>query len=141
MKKYFLILVLIFISNSFAQNENKNLTKGYENGNVWNSFYVIDSKINYLSNMLERFHLLGKKPIIYKDSVCYNIFYKELKNSNSNKNISLNDIENEIDVFYSIKVNIRIPILNAFCYSLRKLQGFSKLYLNNYRKNLLKMFN
>lgn len=141
MKKYILLLILLFISNLPAQNENKNFTKGYENGNVWNSFYIIDSKINYLSNMLEKFHVLGEKPLIYKDSVCYNIFYKELKNSNFGKGISLNDIVNEIDVFYSNSKNLRIPILNAYCYSLRKLQRFSKFYLNNYKKNLLKIFN
>jgi hypothetical protein len=51
--------------------------------------------------------------------------------------ISLEDIVNEIDKFYSSNDNMIIPIIFAYCYSIKKYAGASIEELTDYKKQIL----
>jgi hypothetical protein len=47
------------------------------------------------------------------------------------------DMINSIDKFYSNRNNLVIPIVFAYCYSIKNFAGVSTEELNSYRENLL----
>ena len=51
--------------------------------------------------------------------------------------ISLNDVVNKIDEFYSQKDNLIIPIIFAYCYTIKKFAGASLEELAVYRNEVL----
>ncbi len=51
--------------------------------------------------------------------------------------ISLEDVVEEIDVFYSRSDNMIIPIIFAYCYTIKKFAGISMKELNTYKEEVL----
>lgn len=137
--KYLFLLAFILSINIFPQTER--YTKGAENGYTWirmedpNQFYST-SKETYLSSILERFRLTGEKYPEIESLSCSDDMQK-LFSEGKSEEISLEDIVNEIDEFYSISDNMTIPIIFAYCHSIKKFAGASIEELNDYRKQVL----
>jgi hypothetical protein len=137
--KYLFVLLLIFAANAFPQSER--YTKGAENGYTWirmedpNQFYST-SKESYLSSILERFRLTGEKYPEIESLSCREDMEKLFSEGKSDE-ISLEDIVNEIDKFYSSNDNMIIPIIFAYCYSIKKYAGASIEDLTDYSKQIL----
>ena len=137
--KYLFVPFLIFTATVLSQSQR--YTKGAENGYTWirmedpNQFYST-SKETYLSSILERFRLTGEKYPEIESLSCSDDMQK-LFSEGKSEEISLEDIVNEIDVFYSISDNMTIPIIFAYCHSVKKFAGASIEELNDYRKQVL----
>jgi hypothetical protein len=137
----FFIAVLFLNINLTAQD--KRYTKGAENGYVWieleNTPNVItDYKFQFLSSMLENQKvqiLYGKKTQLQLG--CRDDIYK-LGDSEKSGEIELDDIVILIDEFYNNDENLVIPIIAAYCYSIKFFSDYSKKDLEIYRQELLK---
>ncbi len=139
MNSYLFSIILIITSTLFAQPER--YTKGAENGYTWISMgnpHLLndDSKDIYLSGILERLRLLKvTHPLV--DSLSCREEYISLLKEGKPGDITMSDIITSIDKFYSNRENLVIPIVFAYCYSIKKFAGVSKEELNSYREKLL----
>lgn len=142
MKRFF-VLAFILSINIFPQTER--YTKGAENGYTWimmedpNQFYST-SKETYLSSILERLRLTGEKYPEIESLSCREDMEKLFSEGKSNE-ISLEDIVNEINKFYSSSDNMIIPIIFAYCYTIKKFAGASTKKLKAYKDEVLKFCN
>ncbi len=137
--KYFIITVLLFTINIFPQSER--YTKGAENGYAWISMdepvlMYSTSKENYLSSILDRIKLTKEKYPEIASLSCKEEINELTKHGKSNE-ISLNDVVNEINKFYSEEDNLVIPIVFAYCYTIKKIAGSSSEELDVYRNEVL----
>jgi hypothetical protein len=137
--KYFFVLVFILSINIFPQTER--YTKGAENGYTWirmedpSQFYST-SKESYLASILDRIRLTGEKYPEIESLSCREDMEKLFSDGKSEE-ISLEDIVYEIDKFYAIGDNMIIPIIFAYCYSIKKFAGSSGEELYNYKQEVL----
>jgi len=136
--KYLFVLLLIFAANAFPQSER--YTKGAENGYTWMGMEdpiqpYNTSKENYLGSMLDRYRLTQEKYPEIASLSCREDMNK-LFNEGKSEEISLNDIVKEIDGFYSNSDNMIVPIIFAYCYTIKKFAGVSQEELSNYRKEI-----
>jgi hypothetical protein len=138
MKCYFLILLLFTVS---VLPQTERYTKGAENGYAWITMddpalmYSI-SKENYLSSILDRIKLTKEiHPEIASLSCREEI--NQLATEGKSYQISLNDVVIEIDMFYLQNDNLIIPIIFAYCYTIKKFAGRSKEQLDDYREEIL----
>jgi len=137
---YLTVLIYFFSANAFPQSER--YTKGAENGYAWIRMedpaqYYSTSKENYLGSILDRYRLTEEKHPEIASLSCRNDMNKLLKEGKSEE-ISLEDILNEINIFYSGSENMIIPIIFAYCYSIKKLAGANAKELSVYKKEVLK---
>jgi hypothetical protein len=137
------VLLFIFAANACAQSER--YTKGAENGFTWirmedpiQSYNT--SKENYLGSILERYRLTQEKYPEIASLSCKEDMNKLLDEGKSDE-ISLDDIVKEIDGFYSNGENMIVPIIFAYCYSIKKFAGASAKDLNIYKEEVLKFCN
>lgn len=143
MSNYLIGIILLIASTLFAQPER--YTKGAENGYTWISMgnphlLYDDSKEVYLSGILERLRLLKlTKPLI--DSLSCREEYDALLKEGKSGDITMADMITSIDKFYTNSKNLVIPIMFAYCYSIKKFAGVSKENLNSYREKLLAFSN
>jgi hypothetical protein len=61
----------------------------------------------------------------------------KLGESKNSEELDLNFMVKMIDEFYSIKENLVIPVIGAYCYCVKDLAGLSLKDLESYRKELL----
>jgi hypothetical protein len=54
---------------------------------------------------------------------------------------SLEDVVKKIDKFYSREENLVIPIIFAYCYTIKQFAGASPKELNKYKEEVLKFCN
>ena len=137
--KYLALFILFFAAAAFSQSGR--YTKGAENGYTWirmedpGQLYST-SKETYLSSILERFRLTGEKYPEIESLSCSEDMEKLLREGMSDE-ISMEDIVFEIDKFYLTGDNMIIPIIFAYCYSIKKVAGVSTEELNDYRKQVI----
>jgi len=141
--KYLFVLFLFFAANAFPQSER--YTKDSENGYTWISMedpvqFYSTSKENYLGSILDRYRLTEEKHPEIASFSCRNDMNKLLEEGKSEE-ISLDDIVKEIDGFYSHSDNMIVPIIFAYCYSIKKFAGASIRELNVYKEEVLKFCN
>lgn len=137
--KLFFTLVIISVIHVYPQAER--YTKGAENGYTWirmedpNQFYST-SKETYLSSILERFRLTGEKyPEI--ESLSCKEDMKKLFSEGKSDEISMEDIVNELDKFYSEEQSLVVPIIFAYCYTIKKISGVNETELADYKNQVL----
>lgn len=136
----FLIGILLFISAiTVAQSER--YTKGAENGYTWIAMEkpavaYSDAKYNYLSGMLEKYRTLNEKFPEVAHLGCKNNVNILLEDGMSDK-LSLNDMVDAIDKFYSTNENLATSIVFAYCFCIKALAGINTDKLENYRKEIL----
>ncbi|MGB5288836.1 MAG: hypothetical protein WBQ32_14330 [Ignavibacteriaceae bacterium] len=141
--KYLFVVILFFTITSFAQSER--YTKDAENGYMWlamddpNLMYN-SSKENYLSSILERLRITGEKNPEISSLSCREDIDKLFSEGKSDE-FSLEDVVKTIDKFYSTKDNLVIPIIFAYCYTIKKFAGASTKELNEYKEGVLKFCN
>jgi len=137
--KYLFVLLLIFAANTFPQSERH--TKGAENGYAWirmedASRPYNTSKESYLSSILDRFRLTGERYPEIASLGCREDIEKLFSEGKSDE-ISLEDVIKGIDTFYSRNDNMIIPIIFAYCYSIKKFAGESTKELNAYKEEVI----
>jgi len=141
--KYLFVVILFFTTISFAQSERH--TKDAENGYMWramddpNLMYSA-SKENYLSSILDRFRVTGEKYPEIESLSCREDMNKLFSEGKSDE-FSLEDVVKNIDKFYSRNDNLIIPIIFAYCYTIKKFAGASVKELNEYKMNVLTFCN
>jgi hypothetical protein len=141
-KKNFLAF-LILTAISFPQTER--FTKGAENGYAWlamddPSLMYNTSKEIYLSSILERISVTGEKHPEIASLGCRDDINKLLSKGKSDK-YSLEDVVKKIDEFYLRAENLVIPIIFAYCYTIKNFAGASSKELNKYKEEILKFCN
>jgi hypothetical protein len=99
------------------------------------SQYYSTSKETYLSSILERYSLTQEKHPEIASFSCRDDMNKLTADGKSDE-ISLEDVVEEIDKFYSQSDNMIIPIIFAYCYTIKNFVGVSQEELNNYRKQI-----
>ena len=139
MKNYFIVFLALLPITVFTQSER--YTKGAENGYTWirmedPSQHYSTSKETYLSSILERYRLTQEKHPEIASFSCKEDMEKLSDEGKSDK-ISLEDVVEEIDKFYSQSDNMTIPIIFAYCYSIKKFAGVRIEELNEYKYDVL----
>jgi hypothetical protein len=137
--KYLFLYVLIFAANSFPQHER--YTKGAENGYAWQRMedpaqFYSTSRETYLSSVLQRLRLTGES-YPETDSLGCRQEINRLFAEEKSGEILLADVVKEIDKFYSQSDNLVVPIIFAYCYSIKKFAGAGAEELNAYREKVL----
>jgi len=141
--KYISASVLIFILSVYPQEER--YTKGAENGYMWLAMddpvlSYNTSKENYLSSILERFRVTNEKYPEIASLSCRDDIDRLFGDGKSDA-FSLEDVVEEIDRFYSVTDNRIIPIIFAYCYTIKTFAGVSTDQMNNYKKDVLAFCN
>lgn len=142
MKTILTIALLLFVSSVFAQD--RFYTKGLVNGYAWtdknSTMALTHSKTESLGAILERRNSLSlPNSDLNKSSFpldCDSDIEKLDKLSKSNT-IELDVIVKMIDEFYAKKENLIIPVLGAYCCSVKKLAGVIPEEIEKYRNKLL----
>lgn len=139
MMKLFINLTLIITINIFCQEER--FTKDLENGYTWIKMeapaqYYSTSKETYLSSILERYRLTQEKHPEIASLGCKEEIRKLYEEGKSDK-ISMSEVVKKIDVYYSEKDNMYVPIIFAYCYTIKKLSGASEAELDEYEKQVM----
>jgi hypothetical protein len=125
-----------------AQHLVERFTHGAENGYSWleyakTSHTTEDYRYNYLAAMLD-YHrgrkILGLKPKVPID--CFDEIYK-LSEAGKGEELELHAMVELVNKFYSTEENLIIPILGAYCYSIKSLTEIKVEKLEAYRKELL----
>jgi hypothetical protein len=138
-----LFLIVILYGSSFSQVYDKRYTHDSENGFMWQDFekrmIAKNVKHDFLSSMLEnqRFKNISGN---YKDKLSCEDDIKYLQSKVSDS-IDLNRIIEMIDLFYSSKDNLIIPIRYSYCHCIKELAGFQSEELEFYRQKLLDFSN
>ena len=140
---YFLMFIVIFSATTNAQSER--YTKGAENGYTWlamddPSLMYNTTKENYLSSILDRMRITGERYPEVSSLGCRTDIDKLFTEGKSDE-FSLEDVVNEIDRFYSQRDNLIIPIIFAYCYTIKKFTGVTAKELNEYKKKVLTFCN
>lgn len=136
---YSSVLIFYWTTTHFPQDER--YTKGAENGYTWlamddpNLMYNT-SKENYLGSILDRIRITQEKHPEIASLSCREDINKLLSEGKSEE-ISLEDVAKEIDKFYSRNENLVIPIIFAYCYTIKKLAGVKVKELDKYREDVL----
>jgi hypothetical protein len=141
--KYYFFFFLIFSIALLAQE--KRYTKGAENGYTWlemekPALMYSTTKETYLASILERYRLTEEVYPEISSFACKGDIKKLSAQSDSNE-ILLQDVVDEMDKFYSKKENLVIPIIFAYCFTIKKFAGASKTELNDYRESVLRFCN
>lgn len=136
--KYAIIIIPLFIIEVFPQSER--YTKGAENGYAWlamdnPALHYSVSKENYLSSILERLRITKEKHPEVSSLGCKAEITSLSKQGKSNE-ISMSDIVNRIDNFYLENRNLVIPIVFAYCYTIKKLAGAIDKELEDYKNEV-----
>ena len=140
---YIFVFIAIFSATTNAQSER--YTKGAENGYTWlamddPSLMYNSSKENYLSSILDRMRITGERYPEVSSLGCRTDIDKLFTEGKSDE-FSLEDVVNEIDRFYSQRDNLIIPIIFAYCYTIKKFAGATAKELNKYKKEVLTFCN
>ncbi|MGQ9799546.1 MAG: hypothetical protein ACUVRG_09710 [Ignavibacterium sp.] len=136
---YTIYIILLIQIHSLAQD--KRFTHGAENGYMWIDFekYSImrDMKYDYLSSMLERQRIINIFRL-QNDSLGCKEEIKALLKVNQQNQIDLSVMVKQIDKFYSEEKLRIIPIVFAYCYSVKEMAGKSEKELKEYLISILK---
>ncbi len=137
--KLFFSFVIIFAIHVYPQAER--YTKGAENGYAWlamddPALHYSVSKENYLSSILERYRLTQEKYPEIESLGCRKEIDKIYADGKSGQ-VSLKDVVMEIDEFYSDEKNMVVPIIFAYCYTIKKNSGVSESELADYKNQVL----
>jgi hypothetical protein len=149
----FIILPTLLILASqqvFSQQTEEELsTKGeaariiysWSNGRAWKLLNA-QSKITFLNGIEEGIMLqLQESWTRFKSDSPSKKIAEETSVSLMIRGFRFYDLVQQIDDFYSDTSNIRIPIVEAYKYTLRKLRGTSKQELENYTAKLRQKYN
>jgi len=136
---YLISIILLITSTLFAQPGR--YTKEEENGYGWMAMenpgvVYSNTKYKYISGMLERYGTVNERILEVEHLGCRMDVNKLLEDGKSDE-LSLDDIVDAIDKFYSDRKKLVIPIVYAYCYSIKNFAGVSKEELNSYREKLL----
>jgi hypothetical protein len=143
MKTTIILIVLFFSLCLFAQD--KIYTKGLPNGYAWTaplspSTPTFAREESLLASVQERLYTEKNDPLRNKQRFplgCES-FIDSLLDIGYSDSLAINEITLEIDKFYKNEENLIIPVLGAYCYSVKKLVGVSADELEEYRQELLK---
>ncbi len=146
-----LLCILCVYSTINLVAQDKFYSKGLANGYAWTDRYSTNtlaySKRESLGKMLPYKMIRPDKNIrIDQNSIQRKISFpleceddvRELAKINEEEMIDIGVMVKMIDEFYAYEDNRIIPVLGAYCYSVKKLVGINSEELENYRLKLLK---
>ena len=120
----FNILFFSFAISLLAQD--KLYTKGLPNGFAWTAPLTLSKNVygkeeSLLSSLQQRSYL--SEVDTSKSNRTFPLNCDELINklSGDNAEIDFKDIAKQIDIFYTNKENLTIPVLGAYCYCVKQL--------------------
>jgi hypothetical protein len=147
MKRF--LLSLFVISFALAQDKENDETrttvwlnhKGYvvSNGKGWKELDT-QSKIMYLNGIEEgvRLFLLNATSGEYKKST--GVLFK-VENNLIISGFHFSDLVEQVNDFYSDASNLRIPVIEAYAYTVRKMKGDTPQELQLFQSLLRKKYN
>jgi hypothetical protein len=94
------------------------------------------SKENYLNSILDRLRLTNENYPEIASLSCKEDINKLSIEGKSDK-ISITDVVSEMDKFYAQNDNLVIPIIFAYCYTIKTFAGASTKELSDYRDEVL----
>lgn len=137
-----LTIILCFYSAINLLAQDKISTKGLPNGYAWTAPLSTSKPIYAKEESLLASLQLRNRLSKIDSSINKKFFPLDCdeyinKLESENTTIEFKDVANLIDSFYTVKENLVIPILGAYCYSIKKLAGINPEELENYRQKLL----
>ena len=141
MVKFFLFFV-VFSIQSYAQTIDHRYTQGAENGYTWIMLKDVptkltDNKQQYLSSMLENQRYTNQNSGKTKFPLGCREDISKVGRSDIYQELELDDMVKMVDDFYTVEENLIIPIMGAYCYSVKYLAGVTDEELEKYRQDLL----
>ncbi len=130
-----LSLLLLLSFNSNAQLDDFDKTLGFPNGRMWEKM-DLQSRIMFLYG-IENGISLAVVDLVGEDEKKLSA----LKEKYTIKGFNFSDLENQVNIIYSDRANIRIPIIDIYVYSIKKLRGASSKELEDRLTLLRKGYN
>ncbi len=128
--------------------ENEQTTKGmtgqdrysWANGRAWK---VLDaqSRITFLDGIEEGIYLLLRQSWEKTNVDAEKRLLEKEADQLTVRGFRFYDLVQQIDDFYQDSSNVRIPVVDAYIYTLRKLKGAKKQELENYAAELRAKYN
>lgn len=141
MRILFLFLIIVFNLPSLAQQSEQDIKK--QDGYYWHSItspvLYGNPKLDFLSSMLERYNILRQAENKDYLNDCRAELHKLQEDSRRN-DFGLSKIVKLMNNFYSVKDNLDIPIVDAYCYCIKEVAGASKEELIKYKNELLERY-
>ena len=135
-------ILIVGVTTNLAQTNNY-FKAILDNGYAWISLCEplsinADNRYNYLVSLLGNQRLKKLSKSNYSLIDCEDDITELDKSLPQVNRIDLNFMVKMIDKFYDNKENLIIPILGAYCYSIKELAGYNDNDLEAYRQGLLK---
>lgn len=128
-----LIILFLFTGSAISQIQKADneefYTYGYSNGKLWETFNK-QEKILVLMGTEEGIAFVSEWTENNKP-------YEEL----SIQGFRMSDIVSEVDLFYSQRANIRVTVVAAYSYVIKKMKGATVKELDEYAASLRKKYN
>lgn len=138
-----LVSIFIFIViNIYLSAQDKIYTKGLPNGFAWTaplspSTPVYAKEESLLASLQQRNYWTNIDSSINKRSFPLDCDEYINKLKSNNIAVDFEEITKLIDVFYTTEENLIIPVLGAYYYGVKELNGMDAEELENYRQELL----
>lgn len=134
------IALSLFALTILAQD--KFYTKGLANGYAWTAALSVRPPVyakeeSLLASLQQRNILSNIDSSINKRSFPLDCDDDINKLRKENNLIDFKDVVKRIDMFYTIKENLIIPVLGAYCCCIKELIGISNEDIEKYRKELI----
>ena len=138
MKILFLFSIIVLSLTTSAQQKEQDITK--QDGYYWHSItspvLYGNPKLDFLSSMLERYNILRQVENTDYLSDCRAELHK-LQDDSRRTDFGLGKIVKLMNNFYSVKANLDILIVDAYCYCIKEIAGVSKEELIKYKNELV----
>ena len=132
-----LVIVLCLTTASAEQNDLQMLTQGLHNGRTWENF-TGDEQATFLLGVDEGLFLLAR----HQQMASRTSEVREALNSLTlTSGFTTRDLSSEVTSFYRERANIRVPIIYAYEYALKKTKGASQRELIEFTTSLRKQWN
>ena len=137
MKKALVTLIVLYSIILSAQQE-RFYTQGSYNGYAWNNMFI-DSKLNFLSSMLDKWKYSDQPFNGATDSNCVSIL-KKILSGKIRINSSLRDMVGYLNSFYSENENLEIPVVSSYCTIVENIFDFGIPYRKETTDSLRVLF-
>lgn len=141
MKIVLAIILSLFTFSILAQEKiyTKGLPNGYACLKSSVSTPVFSKEESLLAMVQRRLYLQKSNPALNEESFPLGCeeYIDSLLNQGKSGKIDIKEIIKIMDHFYSVKENLVIPVLGAYCYSVKKFLGRNDDQLDTYRTKLL----
>lgn len=126
MRLKFIFVIIIVVNLSYLSAQERFYTKGTYNGHAWNNMYI-NSKLNFLTSLLDRWRFPEKPGVSVSDTNCTRIL-KQISDGEIHINVSLRDMVGYLNSFYYDQENLDVPIVSSYCTIVKNIEMFEVPY-------------